>query len=147
MKWPLRAFILCLTALTVAGCRDVNVEQVTSRLRVGMNKTELDRELKGMEFLKEQTVILYPNTTEEKMRSLIGPDNPEEYWYPKDLANRLSFDGKIKVYSYLVKNKYVFANGWFINYLAVFFDKEKDSVVGWGYFKTIGEPRTWDTKF
>jgi hypothetical protein len=54
----------------LAGC-EMNVKEVTSRLRIGMTKMEMDQCLKGQKFLKEQVALIYPNSTEESLERLL----------------------------------------------------------------------------
>lgn len=143
----LKLLLPCLLLSSVAGCRERDPKQFAARLHVGMSKAELDSALKDLPFLREQTVAVYPNRTVKEMRGKIGPDNPTEWWYPETLAEQFRFDGSEKVYSFLIRKKYVFANGWFIDYLAVFYDQKADKVLGWGFFGEVGEPKTWDDTF
>lgn len=147
MRTNVGGVLLVSALLGITGCHRMDVGSVTSKLRLGMSKAELDSAFKDMTFLREQRVAVYPNRTVEEMRGKIGPDNPMEWWYPKTLAGQFRFDGNEKVYSYLIQKKYVFANGWFFDYLAVFYDPKTDKVIGWGFFHELGKPETWDERF
>jgi hypothetical protein len=131
----------------LAGC-EMNVKEVTSRLRIGMTKMEMDQCLKGQKFLKEQVALIYPNSTEEKTRAAVWSGQEFKFVYPEDLiAKRLTFNGDVKVYSYLVKEKRKFAVPISIEYLAIFYNKRDGKVIGWAQIRTVGEASGWNDKF
>jgi hypothetical protein len=122
------------------------VKEAVSKLRIGMTKAELDQAVKDIEFIKEQTVSMYPNSTEDQMRDSLQPDSGERV-HPNNLISQLTFDENIKVYSYLISKKKAFAAPPQIDYLAVFYSQKEDKVLGWGQFKTMMEPRVWRDTF
>lgn len=144
----LRNILLCLLVLFSSGCYEEKVKEATSKLKIGMTKTELDHLFKDLTFLKEQTVLVYPNLTEAQTRALIWNERHYKDIHPKDLiANQLTFDGSIKVYSYFVREERSFANPTLTHFVAVFLNQKEDKVIGWGYLTTNIEPRLWDDKF
>jgi len=143
----LKRLLPCVALVFLAGC-EMNVKEVTSRLRIGMTKVEMEASLKGQKFLKEQTAVVYPKSTEEETRASVWGDQHYEFVYPEDLiAKQLSFDGNIKIYSYLIKEKRKFANPISIDYLAVFYNVREDKVIGWAHMQTLGEASGWSEKF
>lgn len=131
----------------LAGCK-MNVKEVTSRLRIGMTKMEMEMSLKGEKFLKEQTALVYPKSTEAETRASVWNNQHYEFVYPEDLiTKRLTFDGNIKVYSYLIKKEKKFAVPVTIDYLSIFLNRKEDQVIGWAHIRMDGEVNTWDDKF
>ncbi|MCG3206392.1 MAG: hypothetical protein KCHDKBKB_03128 [Elusimicrobia bacterium] len=132
----------------LVGCHQMNVEEIMSRLRIGMTKAEMKDALKGEKFLKEQTVKAYPNSTEQETRATVWNHRHYEFVYPEDLIlKKVPFDGSIKVYSYLVKEEKNFAVPVIIDSLAVFYDQGNDQVIGWAHLSTSGEVRIWRDEF
>ena len=144
----LKIIFPCLILSTVAGCRTMNVEEVAARLRVGMSKAEMDGVMKGQKLLKEQTVSLYKNSTEVQTMSAVWNDHTYKFVYPEELVTKqLTFDGDLKVYSYLIKEEKSFAVPVVIHYLAVFYSQKEGKVIGWAQMEKMGEARTWTDKF
>ena len=134
--------------LLVGGCQGMNVKGVTSKLRIGMNKVELDQVMKGEKFLKEQTVQLYRDSTEQQTRAVVWNEQRYEFVVPEDLiTKRLTFDGSVNVYSYLIKETRRFANPVTIDYLAIFYSQKEGKVIGWAQMEAAGEVRIWGDKF
>ncbi|MBL0350917.1 MAG: hypothetical protein IPP68_11180 [Elusimicrobia bacterium] len=144
LRIPIFAF---LAFISMSGCQAKDPKVISSHLKIGMTKAELNSALKEESFLREQLVAVYPNRSVKEMKGIIGPHDPSEWCYPETLGDQLRFDGNEKVFSYLIHKKYVFANGWFFDYLAVFYDQKNDKVVGWGFFHEIGKPETWNDNF
>jgi hypothetical protein len=145
----LKYILPCFLFLFSVGCDeyDPKAKAVAEQLKVGMSKSELDQLCKDLKFLKEQTVLVYPNSNESKTRAVMWNDQHWESIYPKDLIDQLTFDGNTKVYSYLIKREKVYANPVSIDYLAVFYNQNADKVIGWGHLRTSGDVETWDDRF
>ncbi|MBL0058271.1 MAG: hypothetical protein IPP35_03995 [Elusimicrobia bacterium] len=136
--------LACLAALVTVGCQRMDVAKVTSKLRIGMSKAELDHVMRGEKFLKEQIVQLWPGQSEPETRATIHNDNLYESIYPKDLIDeRLPIDGSVKVYSYLIEEDRAFANPISVEALFVFVDQKKDQVIGWADIRGLVEVRLW----
>ncbi|MBL0059330.1 MAG: hypothetical protein IPP35_09525 [Elusimicrobia bacterium] len=139
---------IILAALTVVGCHKMNVTEVTSKLRVGMSKAELDTVMKGEKFLKEQTVKTRPGNTVEETRGYLWALNTYEVIYPRNLiTEQIPFDGSVKAYSYLVKEERRFANPIDVEALFIFVDQKKGEVIGWADIRGLVEVRLWDEVF
>lgn len=137
----------CLLLLVFSGCYEEEVKEAVSKLQIGMTKTELDHICKDIRFLKAQTVLMYPNFDADEMRATLAYDQHYEYKYPKNLIDLLTFDGDIKVFSYLIRKKNTYANPPVIDHLAVFYSQKQDKVIGWGHLTTSGGVDTWRDKF
>lgn len=137
----------CLLILVFSGCYEEKVKEAASKLQIGMTKARLDQIFIGVKFLKEQTVLMYPNANESRMRGTLWNDKHYESFYPKDLIDKLSFDGNIKVYSYLIRREKVYANPTFVDYIAVFHNQKEDKVIGWAHLRVAGDVDTWPDKF
>jgi hypothetical protein len=131
----------------LSGCYEQKVKEAADRLKTGMTKAEMDQVTEDLKFIKEQSVMLYPNTAESRMKGIFRHDKKYERLHPEDLIDKLTFDGNIKVYSYFVREERAFANPTTTHYLAVFHNQVEDKVIGWGLFSTHREPRIWDDKF
>lgn len=136
--------LTCLAALAIAGCQRMDVAKVTSKLRIGMSKAELDRVMKHEKFLKEQVVKIRPGSDESETRAAVSSNKLYESIFPKDLIDeKLTFDGNIKVYSYLIEEDRAFANPISVEALFVFVDQKKDQVIGWADIRGLVEVRLW----
>lgn len=136
--------LTCLAAFAIAGCQRMDVAKVTSKLRIGMSKAELDRVMKHEKFLKEQIVQIRPGSDESETRAAVSSNKLYESIFPKDLIDeKLTFDGNIKVYSYLIEEDRAFANPISVEALFVFVDQKKDQVIGWADIRGLVEVRLW----
>ncbi len=140
--------LACLVILAMTGCHKMNVREVTSRLKIGMSKTELDNVMKGEKFLMEQIVKVYPGRTEQETRAAAWNYRSYESVDPKNLITEiLTFDGSVKAYSYLIKEERRFANPIDVEALFVFYDQKKGQVVGWADVRGLVEVRLWREVF
>ena len=98
-------YLFLLFPVGLSGCYEDTVKQAASKLQVGMTKSELDHVLKDVKFLKEQSVVVYPNSTEEKTRASFIGNNHYEYRNPENVIDLLTFDGNTKVLSYLIRRE------------------------------------------
>ena len=137
----------CLLLLFLFGCYEEKVKEATLHLKIGMTKAELDQTCKDLKFLREQTVSMYPNATETMMRATLWNNQHFESRNPENLIDQLTFDGNIKVYSYLIKREKVYANPTFVDYLAIFHNQKEDRVIGWAHLKIAGDVDTWHDVF
>jgi len=134
--------------VSMVGCHRMNVAEVTSNLRIGMSKMELDVVTQDEKFLKEQVVMVRPRSTEEDTRAAVWSNKTYELVYPKDLIqDQLPFDGSVKAYSYLIKEERSFANPVYVDALVVFFNEKKGEVVGWAVVNGLIEVRLWHDFF
>jgi hypothetical protein len=135
-----------MVLMALNGCqREMDVKAVTARLRIGMTKGELDQIMKGEKFLKEQVVKAYPGRTEKETRAAVWNHNTYVFVQPQNLVTeQLSFDGTVKVFSYLIKEERRYANPVYVDALAVFVDVRKDKVIGWAHLGGLVEVRLWD---
>jgi hypothetical protein len=141
--------LLVVTGLLgMVGCHRMNVGAVTAQLRIGMSKAQIDQVMKGEKFLKEQTLALNPGRTEGEMRASVWDNHTYKSYYPDNLINqKLTFDGSMKAYSYLIKEERPFANPIYVEALFIFVDSKKDEVVGWADIAGLVEVRLWDEIF
>jgi hypothetical protein len=123
------------------------VEKAYAKLRIGMTKNEIDGLFKGCKFIMKQTVVLYPNSSEQEMRRTFSDNEVYEDLYPKDLIERVTFTGNIKVFSYLIRERMTFANPVIVYYAAIFYDESNDRVIGWARMSKSGDIGTWNEKF
>ncbi|MCG3206394.1 MAG: hypothetical protein KCHDKBKB_03130 [Elusimicrobia bacterium] len=148
MRKNIKLFLSCATLMVLIGCHQMDVKEVTSRLRVGMNKEEMQTALEGEKFLKEQIVNVYPGSTEQQTRGSVWNNQHYDFVYPENLIlEKLPFDGSVKILSYLIKEEKRFAVPVSIDHLAIFYDQNKNQVIGWAHLTTAGEVRTWDELF
>ncbi len=140
--WPLVG--LCLFLF---GCYEETVREAASKLKIGMTKAEFTLVTKDLKFLKEQTVLMYPNSNENEMRATLTHDQHYELREPANLVDLLTFDGNMKVYSYLIRKKKIYANPPLVDHLSVFYDQKEDKVIGWGHLRTSGDIDSWRDKF
>ncbi len=136
-----------LLPLMFAGCYEEKVREAAAKLQIGISKNKLDVIVKDLKFLKEQSVEFYPNFNEEKMRASLTNNKIYEEIIPENLIDILTFDGNVKVYSYLIFKKKTYANPPTFHYLAIFLNKKEDKVIGWGRMRTSGDVDTWRNKF
>ncbi len=137
-----------LVALALTGCHRMNLADVTSKLRIGMSKAELDTVMKDEKFLKEQTVKARPGSTQEETRAFVWSIRTYELVHPKNLImEQMPFDGSVKAFSYLVKEERRFANPIDVEALFVFVDQKKDQVIGWADINGLVEVRLWHDFF
>lgn len=139
-----------IIAFFISGCvfmYEKNVNDVYSRLKLGMTKSELDGLFKTVKFLKEQAIIKYPNISDSSMRTSLLKDHYYDDLYPKTLFENISLDGNVKVFSYLIKKELNWPNGWIVSYVAIFYDKKSGKVIGWGKISTYGKASTWQNNF
>jgi hypothetical protein len=130
------------------GCHRMDVGAVMSKLRLGMNKTELDEVMKGEKFLKEQVVKARPGSSEAEERAVVV--NHRKYLTvnpPNLIREQMPFNGSVRAYSYLVKERRPFANPIYIEALFVFVDANKGEVIGWADIGNLAEVRLWDEIF
>lgn len=148
MKSSLTIILTCLAMVSMLGCHRMNVAEVTSNLRIGMSKAELDGVMKHEKFLKEQIVKAYPGRTEKETRAATWNFRTYKLVYPKNLISELlPFDGSVKAYSYLVKEERRFANPIDVEALFIFIDQKSGDVIGWADISTLVEVRLWDDVF
>lgn len=134
--------------LAMIGCHKMNVKEVSSRLRIGMSKAELNNVMKGEKFIMEQVVKVYPGRTEQETRAATWNYMKYELVVPENLIKEiLPFDGSVKAYSYLIKEERRFANPIDIEALFVFYDPKKDQVIGWADIGGLVEVRLWREVF
>lgn len=146
--WFHKICLFLFICFTLVGCYEGKVKAVSAGLKIGMSKMEMDHLVRELKFLKEQTITLYPNATETEMRSTFTHDQQYEYLEPEDLFQRqVSFDGNIKVFSYLIKESHKFAAPVVIDYLAIFYAQKEDKIIGWGHLQTMGEVESWGERF
>jgi hypothetical protein len=126
----------------------MNVEEVTSKLRIGMSKAELDKVMKGEKFLNEQVVNARPGSAEGETRAVVWNHRTYKVVHPENLITELMpFDGSVKAYSYLIKEERRFANPIDVEALFVFVDQGKGEVIGWADIRGLVEVRLWDDIF
>lgn len=143
-----KRFLICLVSMVMVGCHKMNVDDVTSKLRVGMSKVELDSVMKSERFLKEQIVQARPGSTGEEERALVWNHRIYESIHPKNLiTEQIPFDGSVKAYSYLIKEERRFANPIDVEALFVFVDQKNGEVIGWADIRGLVEFRLWDEIF
>lgn len=143
--------LVLMVTLSVTGCRNLtyekNIKKAYANLKIGMTKNELDDLFEKFEFLKEQTILLYQNSREDDMRDSFKHDKTYNDLYPKDLLDKVTFEGNIIVYTYLIRKKSIWPNGLIIEYVAIFYDKKDGKVIGRAEMSKWGEARTWGEKF
>lgn len=142
--------IILTTAFFISGCGFIyekNVNDAYPKLKIGMAKSELDKLFSNVKFLKEQAIVKYPNATERNMRDSFSKDVYYDSLYPKEVFESVTFDGNTKVFSYLIRKQLNWPNGWIIHYIAIFYDKKYDKVIGWAKIRTYGEANTWRDNF
>ena len=146
-----RFLALILISILLSGCTNPiyinNIEKKYSMLKVGMSRQEFQNLFANFRFIKEQTVDTYPNSTVEDMRLSLKNYKTWQDVYPQNLINELKFDGSIRVYSYLIKKRLVWPNGWIVYYVAVFFDENSDKVIGWAKMSKWGDLKNWSKTF
>lgn len=142
-KYILMAMLLVFSS----GCYEDKVKEATSNLKIGMTKVELDHLFKDLKFLKEQTVSMYPNADEKMMRATLWNNQHYESLHPDNLIDKLTFDGNVKVYSYLIREKKIYANPPLIDHVSVFYNQNEDKVIGWGHLRTSGDIDSWRDRF
>jgi hypothetical protein len=143
-----RTLSVVMAVLALAGCHKMNVSEVTSRLKVGMSKAQLDTVMKEERFLKEQVVKTYPNRTDQETRAATWNFRTYKIIHPENLiTEQMPFDGSVKAYSYLIKEDRRFANPIDVEALFVFVDQQKEEVIGWADIRGLVEVRLWDDIF
>lgn len=147
IKERLKFLMACFLILSITGCYEEKAKEAASRLQIGMNKNDFDYIFRDLKFLKKQTVLMYPNSSEEKMRATLWNHQHFEQIHPNNLIDLLTFDGSINVYSYLIRKEKVYANPTFVDYIAVFFDRSTNKIIGWGQLKVAGDVETWPDSF
>jgi hypothetical protein len=143
------SFCLSLVLVGQVGCTSTQIlEKAISKLRLGMSKPEMEEVLDDWKFLKEQTVIAYPGSTEQETRAVAWSTKTNVLVFPENLiTEQLPFDGSIKVRSYLIKRDKMFAVPVVLDYLAIFYNKETEKVVGWAHLREMGEVKDWPEEF
>jgi hypothetical protein len=142
----IRTLTFLLLLFSVSACHGQKAASV-DHLRIGMTKVELDEAFKDVVFLKSQVVSPYPDSNEKEMRAALRHDHHYESLTPPDIVDRLAIDGTVKVYSFLIRRKASWPNGWRTDYLAVFHDGKDDKVIGWAKMSSGVEPRVWRDRF
>ncbi len=143
----LALLLFCAIPFIFSGCYEEKVKEAVSKLQVGMSKSDLDHTFKDVEFLKEQLVAVYPNSSEEETRGSFIGNNHYELKFPENVIDTLTFDGNSKVYSYLIRREKIYANPTSIDYVAVFYNQKEDKVLGWAHMRESGDVDTWGDKF
>jgi len=146
MKKSWLVFYLIFPVL-FSGCYEEKVKEAASKLQIGMSKAQLEAIVKELKFIKEQTVTMYPNSNEEQMRASLANNKNYEYQTPENLIDILTFDGNIKVYSYLIRKDKVYANPPTLRYLAIFYNQKEDKIIGWAQMRTSGDIDSLRDKF
>lgn len=90
---------------------------------------------------------MYPNSSESEMRASLANNKNYLDKNPENLIEILTFDGNIKVYSYLIRKEKVYANPPTLHYLAIFHSQRDDKVIGWARMRTSGDADTLRDKF
>ena len=118
-------------------------------MKIGAPKTEINHLFKKFTFIKEQTVLTYGTATERETRSSIWRNNTYEDIQPekKILIPSLTFDGNTKVFTYLINKESAWPNGHHFYYVAIFYDKLNDKVIGKAIMATSDYPENWSEKF
>ena len=144
-------FLLPLIALiSLTACYEGKIKKAYEELKIGSNKIEMDRLFKDFKFIKEQTVLLYHNeTNENEMRGSFWSNKSYEDIQPqkKILIPSLTFDGNTKVFTYLVDVESNWPNNKIIYYVAIFYDKLNDKVIGKAIMSGTEDPIHWTEKF
>jgi hypothetical protein len=131
----------------LSGCYEQKALDAYKKLEVGMNKQELQRLLNNLKFIKEQPILKYGSSSEQHMRGSLTHNKSWKDRQPKDLIDHLTFDGNIKVYSYLIKEEHKWPDYIYTYYIAVFYNENEDRVMGKAILSTDAEPRVWDPEF
>lgn len=141
--------IYLLTIFTLTGCYENQIKKAYEELKIGAPKTEIDRLFKKFKFIKEQTVSTHWTETENDARGSIWSDNTWEDVQPgiEILVPALTFDGNTKVYNYLVDTESQWPNNKVIYYVAIFYDKLNDKVIGKAIMSCDQDPAGWSEKF
>lgn len=148
IKQEFVAIALITATIGMIGCHRMEVGSVTAKLRLGMNKAELDQVMKGEKFLKEHVVKARPGSSEAEERAVVL--NHRKYLSvnpPNLIREQMPFDGSVKAYSYLIKERRPFANPIYVEALFVFVDAKKDEVIGWADIGNLAEVHLWDEIF
>lgn len=130
----------------LSGCYEVKIMKAYEKLEVGMNKEQVNTLFENLKFINERVVFAAPGTDIKEERGSIQAGNHIEYIAPKNLIDRLTFDGNIKVYSYLISKK---KKGLFddYTYAAIFYDTTNDRVIGKAIISTFMHPKDWRKNF
>ena len=144
-----KILIYILIILGLTGCYESRIKKAYEELQIGSSKIEIDRLFKEFKFIKEQTVSTHWTETENETRSFIWSNNTWEDVQPdKELVIRsLTFDGNTKVFTYLVDVESNWPNNKIIYYVAIFYDKLNDKVIGKAIMSGIDDPIHWSEKF
>ncbi len=142
--------IMLIMGFFTSGCGFIyekKIDAAYSKLKIGMTKSEIDNAFKDVKFLKEQAITRYPNATDGIMKSSLFKDHVYDDLYPKDIFESVTFDGNVKVFSYLIKKRLNWPNGWIVYYVTIFYDSKSNKVIGWAKIGTYGEANTWRDNF
>lgn len=122
--------------------------KVYGEIKNGSNKEVFMDACSELKFLRKQELGLYPNHSEEEMRYHYKVDRPALELSPANYFNYASFGGQVEVYNYLIKKKSIWPNGWTLEYMAIFYNKETNKVEAKGKYKTvIGQPKGWEKEW
>ena len=137
---PFVLFVMVLAGLSVLSknlhARRVN--EAYAQLRIGMNRAELDKVFHGVRLVIVQRVDLYPGRNDTEMRANFYSFSHDDL-HPIRALDSVTFDGSCRVLNYLIKKRYNYPNGWFTDYIFVFYDTKNDCVLGWGKDTEVGE--------
>ena len=137
-----------LLAIGFTGCYAAKAKKTYEKLKIGASKAELDQLFHELKFIKEQTVLRYGTLSESVTRGTIWSDNTYEDIKPNmEILHQFTFDGNTKVYSYIINKSYNWPNGDQIYYIAIFYDKKADKVIGKAIMYTTLSIQHWGDKF
>ena len=138
-------FFLCII---FSGCYQTKIKKAYIDLKIGASKNEMDRLFHDFKFIKGQSILPYNNLSENVMRGTLWSDKSYEDIQPsKDIINKFTFDGNIKTYSYLIGTQSQWPDNKIIYYIAIFYDKNSDRVIGKAIMNTTISIERWDEKF
>ena len=135
--------------LSLTACYEGKIKKAYEELKIGASKTEIDRLFKEFKFIKEQTILVYGSIGENETRGSIWSDKHYEDVQPgiEILVPSLTFDGNTKVFTYLINKESAWPNGHHFYYVAIFYDKLNDKVIGKAIMATSDYPENWSEKF
>ena len=143
-----KVIALMLLAVGTSGCYAGKAKKIYDSLKIGTTKSELDKIFHDLKFIREQTVLAYPNHSENSTRGSIWTDNSYVDIQPeKEIINKFTFDGNTKVYSYLISTESNWPNNDIIHYVAIFYDRTLDKIIGKAIIRTTIAIHNWDEKF
>lgn len=148
MRRNIVGFLMVIPIVGFMSCHRMDVGAVTTQLRIGMSKADLDGVMNGEKFLKEQIVQAWPGQSEEETRAFLWSVRRSKFIKPEDLLKKqMPFNGSVKAYSYLIKEERRFANPIYVEALFVFVDNKTEKVIGWADIEGLMEVRLWENYF